>query len=122
MRKWMWMAVSVGLAAAQEPPKAPPGDQPKAEQKAPEPEKKPAQGQPKWFEALDRALRRSWQAKTPAPRGPCAIPLLNVAPGAPAGKLDPMIIPVPKEPIFSKEEVKVPAPSCDDVKGDDQKK
>jgi hypothetical protein len=115
MRKWLLIAVGVGLAAAQEPAKAP-----KAEEKADQ-EKKPAPEPPKKFEALDRALRKSWQAKTPAPQGPCAIPLLNAAPGATTVNPDPMII-VPKGAVPDKNQVQVPAPSCDDVKKDAEKK
>jgi hypothetical protein len=92
MRKWMTMAAGIGLAAAQEPPKK--------------------------FEAPDRALRQSWQAKAPAPQSPCAIPLLNVlkpAPGAATVKPDPMVI-VPRGTAPGRDEVRVPAPSCDDVK------
>lgn len=119
MRKWMWMAVGVGLAAAQEPPK-PPSEPPKVEEQEKKPVVKlPAPLQQKKYESFDRALRRSWQSKALTAPGPCAIPLLNVwkpAPGGQQVKPDPMIIPVPKGPSFSKEEVKVPAPSCDDVK------
>jgi hypothetical protein len=119
----MLMAVSVGLAAAQEPAK-PPAEPSKAEEKKPE-EKTPAPEASKAFEALERALRQARQAKGPAPQGPCAIPLLNVlkpVPGSTTVKPDPMII-VPKgSPHPSKDEVGVPAPSCDDVKKDAEKK
>jgi hypothetical protein len=74
-----------------------------------------AQGPPKKFEVLDREVRRTWRVK---PGQTCAIPLLNVLKpeGAPTLKPDPMII-VPKGPAhFSKEEVQVPAPACDEVK------
>ena len=123
MRTWMLIAVAAVLAVAQEPPKLP-AEPPKAEEKVPE-EKLPAPLQQKKFEALDRALRRSWQAKGPSPQGPCAIALLNVLKPAwaPAVKPDPMII-VPKGSAASskKEEVQVPAPSCDDIKKDAEKK
>jgi hypothetical protein len=105
----MLMAATVGLAAAQEPPKTPP-EPPKVEEK-----KFPAPLEQKKFEALDRALRQSWQAKVPAPPEVCAIPLLNVMPaGAP--NPDPKMIIVPKGQMPTREQVKVPAPSCDDVK------
>jgi hypothetical protein len=115
MRMWMLMAATVGMAAAQEGPKAAP-EKPKAEEKKAE-DKLPAPLQQKKFEALDRALRQGWQAKAPAPPEVCAIPLLNVLKPAGAGTVepDPMII-VPRGPMAGKDQVKVPAPSCDEVK------
>jgi hypothetical protein len=80
-----------------------------------------AQAPPKKFEALDRTARRTWQVK---PGQTCAIPLLNVLrpEGATTVKPDPMII-MPKGPMANPwEEVKVPAPACDDVKKDAEKK
>jgi hypothetical protein len=97
MRMWMLMAATVGMAA-QEPEKKLP---PPLEQRK--------------FEALDRALRQSWQAKAPAPLSrPCAIPLLHVKP--PAVNPDPMMLVAPKGPMAGKDQVKVPAPACDEVK------
>ena len=99
MRTLMLMAAAAGLAAAQDSPK-PPAEPPKAEEKAAE--KKP-------------------EGQLPAPfrqKQVCAIPLLNVlkpAPGAATVRPDPMII-VPRGPAAMKENVQVPAPSCDDVK------
>lgn len=123
MRNWrilVLMAAGVGLAAAQEAQQAkPPAEEPKTEAPKAD-ETKPAPEQQKKFEALDRALRRSWQAKTPV----CAIPLLNVLKplaGATTAPPDPMII-VPRGPVLKGEQVQAPAPSCDDVKKDDSKK
>ena len=129
MRKWMLLAVGAGLAAAQEPPKPLP-EPPKAEEKAGQEkkaeEKNATAEAPKKFEAPNPSLRQNWPPKTPVqPNRPCAIPLLNVLkplPGTPTLKPDPMVI-VPKGPPHPlKEDVAVPAPSCDDVNKDETKK
>jgi len=114
MRYWRMLVVMAGMgaAAAQDRPAQPPVDWQKRTQ------------------ALDRAFRLGLAqpaqrpgkaAPQPAGAAPrrCAIPLVNVlkpAPGAPAVRPDPMIV-VPRGPApSSREEVRVPAPSCDDIK------
>lgn len=105
-RMWIVMAAAAGVAAAQDKPEA-----------------KPAPEQQKKFEALNRALRRAWEAERPpvkpnSPK-PCAIPLLNVLKlpaGAPPGWPDPKMVMQPGPSPDPKIQAQVPAPSCDDVK------